>query len=303
MTNSYLSLVRKVDGARTLKGVYRFLSHDNAFLGNILPMVASQLKSDEAFRVDKDDLTVTILAKCETERTRLFHSLCSEWRAKKQFSALSGWRNELYSVYNPHKTLYFKIERSAACLFGLVMYGAHITGYVPAKDPSQYKVWVPRRSYTKTMDPGLLDNTVAGGLGHPFGPWETAIKECQEEAGLTKDYLKQNLRPAGVISYELQYEQTLESEAGLYQPEVGYVFDLIMEDGVQPHPEDGEVHEFNLMSLREVQERLLQGEFTDVSALIMIDFLARHGIITPETEPDYLQILKHCHREFKQPLR
>lgn len=303
MTHTYLSLVEQVDGAGAPKGVYRLLSHDDVFLGKVLPFVAEQLVGKEGFRVNPNDLTVKILATSESERSQIFEKLCSHWRQEKRFTVLEGWRNELYPVYNPSKSLYFVIERSAACLFGLVTYGSHITGYIPAKNALNFKIWVPRRSFTKPTWPGKLDNTVAGGLGFPNGPWETSVKECQEEAGLPAEYVEQNLKTTGVVTYEFQLEQTLDTEAGVFQPEVEYTYDLVMDERVQPHPEDGEVHEFNLMPVSEVQERLFNGEFKYNCALVMIDFFIRHGIITPETEPDYLQIVGHCHRVLEYPLR
>lgn len=302
-TPAYLDLVRQVDSAKNLEGVYDFLSHDGKKLGKILPFVVDQLKGENAFDISEERKTVKIDLSSEQERSAALKQLCNNWRQDSKFEVLEGWRNELYPVYNPSKTLYFVIERSAACLFGLVTYGSHITGYIPAERPDNFQIWVPRRSYSKPTWPGKLDNTVAGGLGFPAGPWETAIKECSEEAGLEPKYVEYRLKTVGVVTYEFQLEHTTAKETGVYQPEVEYIYDLVMDKDTVPHPEDGEVHEFNLLTVDQVREKLLGGEFKYNCALVMIDFFIRHGIITPENESDYIEIVGHCHRKLEYPLR
>ena len=49
--------------------------------------------------------------------------------------------------------------------------------------------------------PGFLDNSVAGGI--PFGmtPFESMVKECEEEASLTEEVSRKSLRVVGVVSY------------------------------------------------------------------------------------------------------
>ena len=57
-----------------------------------------------------------------------------------------GWRNELYTVYNPSSVPYMLIERAFSVLLGVVTYGVHINGYVPPENSSngKLKFWVPR---------------------------------------------------------------------------------------------------------------------------------------------------------------
>lgn len=57
-------------------------------------------------------------------------------------------------------------------LFGIVTYGVHLTAYVEIGEERMREentkwgkmVWIPRRSSTKSTYPGMLDNTVAGGM-------------------------------------------------------------------------------------------------------------------------------------------
>lgn len=49
--------------------------------------------------------------------------------------------------------------------------------------------------------PGLLDNTVAGGIASGMGVFESLTKECMEEASLEAEVVKKYARAAGAISY------------------------------------------------------------------------------------------------------
>ncbi|KAG9125663.1 hypothetical protein FRC07_006699 [Ceratobasidium sp. 392] len=172
------------------------------------------------------------------------------------------WRNELYTIYvHPFKNIglenniAFTFERSACELFGFV-------------------TW-----------PGMLDNSVAGGIPHGMTPFESMVKECEEEASLAEDVSRKLLRTVGAVSYFFQYlyEMLCPSE-----DDPAYV----------PKPLDGEVESFELMSWQEVVERMLAGEFKRNSAVVLVEFLMRHGKITPENEPNYLEIMTRMHGRF-----
>lgn len=51
--------------------------------------------------------------------------------------------------------------------------------------------------------PGLLDNSVAGGIPYGLGPMESLIKECMEEASLPEDIAK-NAKTVGCVTYFYQ---------------------------------------------------------------------------------------------------
>jgi hypothetical protein len=64
---------------------------------------------------------------------------------------------------------------------------------------------------------------------------------------------------------------------------------------------DEEVKEFYLMTVNEVKESLARAEFKTNSALVMIDFFIRHGIITAENEQNYVEIIARLHRRLPLP--
>ncbi|ODQ68039.1 hypothetical protein NADFUDRAFT_81129 [Nadsonia fulvescens var. elongata DSM 6958] len=285
---------------------YRFYSHDGVQLGLMIPVVVKALgEYNQYFNIDETKRTISLDTSLDTEaaRSAAIAQVSMDWKLKKLFHNLEGWRNELYAVYNPTRTIYFLIERAVSVLFGVNTYGVHITGYVPPNPAkgTALKLWIPRRSYTKPTFPGMLDNCVAGGLGYPHGLFQTAIKECEEEAGLKEEYVKTHLKPAGVISYIYRKLAVFDSEDGILQPEVEYVYDLVIEEGIIPEPCDGEVDQFFLMELEEVLNELAKGSFKPNSAIVTIDFLIRHGLITPETETNYMEICSRIHRRLPNP--
>ncbi len=192
-----------------------------------------------------------------------------------------------------------RLERFAADLFGITARGAHLTVYTMTKDGM--RIWVPRRSPSLFTYPGKLDTTVAGGVSAGETPMQNIIREAQEEASLPAELIQKGIRTTGLLTY-ISYE--LEKPGGnesCVVPDMIYVFDLEVALDVIPVPEDGEVKEFYLMSLQEIKEALATGEFKTNSAVVMLDFFIRHGIITPDNEKNYAEIVMRMHRRLPFP--
>lgn len=89
-------------------------------------------------------------------------------------------------------------------------------------------------------------------------------------------------------------------------PGVYYLYELrLPNDGAiapRTNAEDGEVDAFQLMDVEEVMQRLLQGQFKPSSAMALVDFCVRRGIITPESDPEYLDVCMAMRRPFVLPL-
>nr|XP_013107327.1 unnamed protein product [Stomoxys calcitrans] len=220
-----------------------------------------------------------------SERTEKLDQVLRELRSKGLFSALQGWREEYYEVKAEHNSL-LKMDRSATPLFGVRKYGVDINGYV--KHPTQgLCIWLQQRSNTKETWPGKWDNMVGGGLSVGYGIKETAIKEAAEEASIPSDLVK-NLVSAGCVSF------FFESDQGLF-PNTEYVFDLELPVDFVPHNSDGEVQAFELLPAKECIERVFTSDFKTTSCPVVIDFLIRHGFITPENEFWFTQIIELLH--------
>ena len=63
-----------------------------------------------------------------------------------------------------------------------------------------------------------------------------------------------------------------------------------------PTPGDNEAEEIKLMTVPELKEALAKGEFTPANGCIILDFFIRHGVLTFENEPNYIEIASRLHR-------
>lgn len=215
-------------------------------------------------------------------------------------SILKGWRNETFPVYGPGGEMLLEIERSGSALFGVVTYGVQLTCYV--EDQHGLRIWIGRRSRSKQTYPGMLDNTAAGGLETGWPPGRAVAQEAVEEASLPESILAARLRSAGCLSYYYVQGHQSGGADGLLQPEVEYVYELKLDAHITPRPGDSEVEEFRLWTVAEVRQALSKGEFKPNSAIVLVDFFIRHGILTPENEPDFLQIVSRLHRRLEFPI-
>ncbi|KDQ56717.1 hypothetical protein JAAARDRAFT_194689 [Jaapia argillacea MUCL 33604] len=250
------------------------------------------------------------------QRTAIMKNLCERWRDtgfQPNIIGPSKWRDELYPIYrDPFGAAYvkwdgwetrgeenwaFDMERSACALFGVVTYGVHMTVYREAVEGESegVKIWVPTRAKTKPTWPGYLDNTVAGGITSGMSMFESIVKEAMEEASIEESIVRKYAKSVGGVSYFFMTSQ------GWLQPEVEYVYDLKIPAGVEfePKPSDGEVECFELLSLDEVTSRMHAGLFKPNCAIVIIDFMIRHGHVTPDNEPDYMSILTRLHGRFE----
>ncbi|KAG0004017.1 hypothetical protein BGZ65_001045 [Modicella reniformis] len=237
-------------------------------------------------------------------RSEAIAQMLSQWRNDlENFACLSGWRDELYGVYthviDPTITkggAALAIERSACGFFGVHAYGVHLNGYVrTGSKPCDVQLWIARRSLTKQTYPGMLDNMVAGGMGFGHSPKYTANKECMEEATIPSN-IAQNAFPVGTISYT-----KLSKDARQTQPETQIVYDLELPKDITPTPCDTEVESFRLWSMDQVLDAIHRGEFKPNCACVCIHFMIRHAVLTPENEPDYLDIVQRLHRRIEYP--
>ncbi|XXG97796.1 mitochondrial ribosomal small subunit component [Hypoxylon texense] len=198
------------------------------------------------------------------------------------------------------------VERFAAALFGITCRGAYITAYTKSAGggATTMKLWIARRAAHLYTGAGLLDGTVAGGIAAGSSPLETVVREAGEEASLPEGLVRARARSAGAVTYVGATGSDFPGEKGLVVPLVNYVHDLELPaegeggdggGGVAPAPvpNDDEVERFYCMTVAEVQEALRNGEFKADSAVVLIDFFIRHGIITPENEEDFVEITEH----------
>ncbi|KAJ7604496.1 nudix hydrolase 20 [Mycena polygramma] len=252
------------------------------------------------------------------KRTAVMRELCERWRDTGLFPDIIGpkmWRAEMYPVYRDPFGVHdypvvgtdsdalnyaFEMERAACALFGIITYGVHMNTYQEGVDASgerTLRLWIPTRARTKSMWPGYLDNTVAGGIPAGMGAFESLVKECMEEASLTEDLVRKHVRAVGCVSYFFR------AAKGWLQPEVEYNFDMVIPAGAdptpfEPKPLDGEVERFDFVDKAQVEQDMRAGRFKPNCALVLIDLFIRLGYITPDNEPNFLKIVTGLHTQF-----
>jgi 8-oxo-dGTP pyrophosphatase MutT (NUDIX family) len=257
------------------------------------------------FRVDHEARTVHLDPKdtttdLSTSCTVAFSKLIQRTIDQDTFRVIHGRHSEPYPIIGSNFPV--SLERYAGNLFGIISRGAHLTAYTNTS--SGMKIWVPRRSPNLFTYPNCLDTTVAGGVAAGEDPFECIIREAYEEASLPEELVRKEAKACGCVSYVGVKDVKNggdSGETGLIAPDIVYVYDLELGEDVVCRQNDEEVKEFNLMSVEEVKETLSMEEFKTNSALVMIDFLLRHGVIKAEEEKNYAEIVARLHRRLPLP--
>ncbi len=180
-----------------------------------------------------------------------------------------------------------QLDRAAVAVFGTESYGLHVNGFVRGEDGG-LSLWIATRARDRAIAPGEYDNMVAGGQPIGLSLADNLLKEAQEEAGLD-DALVRRATPVGALRY------CLETPEGLKRDRL-FLYDLELPRDVVPVNTDGEVESFALCPVERVADsvRTTQSWKFNVT-LVIVDFLIRHGCLTPDNEPDYLAIIDALH--------
>ncbi|KAK0661209.1 hypothetical protein QBC41DRAFT_383145 [Cercophora samala] len=314
---SFLEIVNSCDNFPVpQQGLQKYIDAINSFyhllippvnqpIGLVVPSVATAFRGLEGWKLDESSTPKTLTLVDGTDgasRTAVVEKTMHRFRDKKTFSILSRWRNELKPVYGSCGELLFKLDRAAAPLLGVVSYGIHLTAFTRSNN-NPIKVWVQKRSQSTAFYPGLLDNTVASS-SIPDGqlPVEAAIREAGEEASLPEDLVRPRIKSCGTLTYMHMRDGLAMGEGGLLQPQVEYLFELELPDGVEPKPCDHEVEWFRLLEVGEFKRSILQGQVKPGYAMVALDFLIRHGLLHDQNEPDFVEITTRLHRTFELPV-
>lgn len=213
-----------------------------------------------------------------SERTAAVDQVLRQLRARGLFK---GWRDEPYPVLSgrSEKAL-LTVERAAVPQFGLVASGVHVNGFV--RSEAGLKLWVGRRSLTKPTAPGKLDQIVAGGRPAGYTVLETLIKEAAEEASIPEALIR-TARAVGTITYTTRQPEGLRRD-------ILFLYDLELPPNFAPVNADDEIASFELWPIAQVIETVRDTDaFKFNCALVVIDFLMRHGYLDPD-RADYVAL-------------
>jgi hypothetical protein len=270
---SFLDRVRACHGFRPQE--YRRFVVAGETVGWVLPGFADTLRPYDVFSVEADSVRLSERFGDFAQRTRAVHEVLKDLVRDGKLRKL---RNEPYPVGTGWgKEPLLTVDRAVVPSFGVEAYGIHVNGFVRAKDG--LKIWVGRRAKDKATAPGKLDHLIAG--GHPYGIslTDNLIKEAREEANMPEALVRQ-AAPVGAVSYRLRNEEGLRND-------ILFIYDLELPESFTPKNTDGEVEEFFLRPVEKVMQVLSStDDFKFNVALVAIDFLIRHGYITPD-DRDY----------------
>ena len=202
------------------------------------------------------------------------HAIDAVVRTLAAEGELTRWRDERYAVAsNLQAVSLFEIERAAARFFGIATHAAHVNATTTRN--GETRMWIARRSATKPIDPGLLDNLVGGGIAARASIAGTVVKEAWEEAGIPADVASAAL-PAGFVRI------FREQPDGIHRETI-HVHDLALAPGFDPANQDGEVAGYRLVDIEYLAELAGNATGDDVvtadAALVIADWLLRHGYV------------------------
>jgi 8-oxo-dGTP pyrophosphatase MutT (NUDIX family) len=245
-------------------------------IGFMRPDLARELRRfPSVFRIGDEAVSVAEHLDSFDYRSAAIDSVMRELR---QEGFVRGWRDELFTISSHYGgEPLFDLERAGVPLFGVKAYGVHVNGYV--QRDGEIWLWVGRRAADRPIEPGKLDHLVAGGLPSGVRPFDNLIKEAAEEASIPKE-LARRARPCAALSYRMELD-------GCLRDDTLFVYDLELPADFVPRNHDGEIADFRLLPLAEVERLLAETDsFKFNVGLVIIDFLIRHGHLTPD-HPDY----------------
>lgn len=214
---------------------------------------------------------VTLLPACTTFETRSA-ALATLARQLADAGHVRGWRNELFAVTPALAAPAFAVvERAAARFLGLLTFASHMNGIIAG----ERAMWISRRSESKSVDPGMWDNLVAGGMPAGSDPLETLVRECDEESGIPPALAAQ-AQAHGVIDVLREIPEGVQWERV-------YAYDLILPAGFVPHNRDGEVAEHRHIDPASLLAIMADLAMTVDATLVTLDALRRRGWTAVQT--------------------
>ena len=184
---------------------------------------------------------------------------------------VGGWRNEAMVLHDASGQPFAEMERAALRALGLPTVGVHLNAMVQTPEGAQ--MWIARRSASKAVYPGLLDNLVGGGVIGRESIASTLIREAWEEAGL---HITRTGQPRSRL-------HILRHSAHGIQDETLHVYEHWLAPGFQPENRDGELAATRRLALPAVLIRLQQLDFTRDAALVILDGLCRQWFFGTDT--------------------
>lgn len=267
--------------------------------GYLLESTVNTFTWPTGWTIDRKEKTVLLSGSTLEQRNCTMNSTITAEAARGTFRSLRKLSGELFAVYGPKKELVMTMDRSATVLFGVVTYAVQLLAYDEIE--GSIKLWIARRSKSKSNFPGLLDVTVGGGLPAGETPLECVIREAEEEAAVAPSLTLKLITSCGTTSYTNISDERMGGEIGLIRPKVVYIFEMKLVTDIKPQADSDEVEAMTLMDVEELKNALATGQFAPTQSCAVLDFLIRHGIVTAENESNLIEISSRLHRRHVFP--
>jgi 8-oxo-dGTP pyrophosphatase MutT (NUDIX family) len=229
--------------------------------GRIIAPVLEQLRRlAGSFEVHGDGLALRDAGASVEERSRLLQQAAVALRAA---GLVPGWRNELCALVDEDGAELARFERGAFRTLGLRNRAVHVNGVLP-----DGCLWIARRSPRKASSPNKLDNMAAGAIAAGESPFDCAVRELWEEAGVPAQIATLTQFTGGSVSSLRPLRHGIHDEIILCA-------DIPLPRDFTPECQDGEVAEFIRMSRAQVIAALGDGEFSIEAGLVVADWLDR----------------------------
>ncbi len=260
-------------------GAYRTFRVAGEIVGRVPHAFAERLAAvPDVFTVTADDVAIQPSLAGPGVRTAAVDRVLRDLAPEGWFA---GWRDEAYPVTGRFGGApLLLLERAAVPRFGVRGRGVHLNGIV--RDGDAIALWIGTRGADRPVEPGKLDQLVAGGQPAGLSLAKNLRKEAAEEAAIPSA-LVDGARPVSVLTYRTERAEGLRDD-------VVFVYDLELPADFVPRCTDGEIAGFALLPLDEVAAIVRETDrFKFNCALVVIDFLLRHGRLDPD-DPDFLEI-------------
>lgn len=252
-----------------------------------------QLEWPEFWKVDAENRFVTLTSGNDfNTRTRLVQETLLKGHEAGSVPVLKKLAKEDFPLYDDNGQHVLDMDGSGLDLFGVANFSVHLIAWVKTDDGIKY--WVPRRSASRMSFPNMLDNTVGGSLTTGEAPIDCIVRECEEEICLDRVYTRENIKACGTASYQMVVNDR--NLVGC-QLQTQYLYEMELQPSITPKIGDGEVAELALRTIEEVRAFMRNGEFKLNCNMTWLAFLIRHGYLTAENEPDFLEICARLHRK------
>jgi len=156
---------------------------------------------------------------------------------------------------------------------------------------------LPKRASTKSHHFGYWDCTVAGGHPINLSLVDNIVKESKEEAGVPAEWILHESSmddDSDTLFSDNTHDPlmitTAKSDGTCMKRSLYYSCDLQVPNSWTPTPVDGEVSEFRLYSIKELEEELRFGDIVRPSIrAVLVDFMIRHEQLKGEDDINLLR--------------